>query len=101
MSRTDGSTRALLVAGALTGLVALGITAVYHVPRNNALDRIDAGSASAADAWQGYAPGWVAMNGVRAGMTKVEKPTKTPPRTPVPRAVARAAVRIRVVSMGP
>ena len=69
VSRTEGSTRALLVAGALTGLVAFGITAVYHVPRNNALDRIDASSAAAAGAWQGYAPGWVAMNGVRAGMS--------------------------------
>ena len=30
----DGSARALLVAGALTGVVALGVTAAYHVPRD-------------------------------------------------------------------
>jgi uncharacterized membrane protein len=66
LARSSGSARALLVAGALTGVVALGVTAAYHVPRNDALDRVDAGSAAAATAWQAYAPGWVAMNHVRA-----------------------------------
>ncbi len=70
LARSSGSTRALLVAGALTGVVALGVTAAYHVPRNDALDRVDAGSApAAAAAWQGYAPGWVAMNHVRAALS--------------------------------
>ena len=68
-ARSSGSARALLVAGALTGVVALGVTAAYHVPRNDALGRVDAGSAAAAAAWQGYAPGWVAMNHVRAALS--------------------------------
>ena len=68
---TDGSTRSLLVSGAVTGLAALAVTAAYHVPRNEALGRVDAGSAVAAQAWQGYAPGWVALNGVRAALSLV------------------------------
>src|SRR6478609_8540337 len=57
----------LVVSG--LGSVALGITAAYHVPRNDALGRVDAGSAAAAAVWQGYAPGWVAMNHVRAALS--------------------------------
>lgn len=69
LARSSGSTRALLVAGALAGVVALGVTAAYHVPRNDALGRVDATAPVAAAAWQGYAPGWVAMNHVRAALS--------------------------------
>lgn len=69
LARTSGSTRALLVAGAAAGVAAFAITAVYHVPRNNALDRTDAGSAAVAEAWHAYAPGWVAMNHVRTALS--------------------------------
>src|SRR3954452_12456747 len=68
-ARSSGSPRALLVAGALTGVVALGVTAAYHVPRNDALGRVDASSAAAAAAWQGYAPGWAAMKHWRAPLS--------------------------------
>jgi uncharacterized membrane protein len=66
---SHGSTRALLVAGAAAGVAAFAVTAAYHVPRNNALDRVDAGSAAAASAWSDYAPGWVTMNHVRTTLS--------------------------------
>lgn len=69
--RTTGSTRALLVAGALVGVVAMGVTVGYHVPRNDALGRVEPTSAAVAAAWQGYAPGWVTMNTVRAALSLV------------------------------
>ena len=64
-----GSTRALLVAGAAAGVAAFAVTAAYHVPRNNALDQVDAESAAAAVAWSEYEPGWVAMNHVRTTLS--------------------------------
>lgn len=71
LARTDGSVRVLLVAGAVTGVLAMAVTATYHVPRNDALARVDASSTAAAEAWAGYAPGWVAMNSVRAALSLV------------------------------
>jgi uncharacterized membrane protein len=69
LARTSGSTRALLVAGAAAGVTAFAITAAYHVPRNNALDRVDAQSSAVTEAWRAYAPGWVAMNHVRTALS--------------------------------
>jgi uncharacterized membrane protein len=51
---------ALLVAGSAVFLVgAIGVTIGYHVPLNDALAR---GSVT----WADYAPGWTALNHVRA-----------------------------------
>lgn len=69
LASTHGSTRALLVAGAAAGVAAFAVTAAYHVPRNNALDRVDAASAAAASAWSDYEPGWVTMNHVRTTLS--------------------------------
>ena len=30
------------IAGAAAGVAAFAVTAAYHIPRNNALDRVDA-----------------------------------------------------------
>ena len=50
------------------GLYLLGVlvvTAVYHVPRNNALAVVDPSAPDAADHWARYAAGWTAWNHVR------------------------------------
>jgi len=72
LTATNGSTRALVVGGAAAGVAAFAVTAGYHVPRNNALDRFDTSVASttaAATAWTDYEPGWVAMNHVRTTLS--------------------------------
>lgn len=56
-----------LLAGGLT--YALGtfvLTIAYHVPRNDALDRIDPRAADAAGRWAAYLSEWVPANTVRA-----------------------------------
>jgi uncharacterized membrane protein len=62
-----GTASALIVAAGvvyLGGLIAL--TGAYHVPRNNALDRVDAAGPEAAAAWRRYAGPWTRGNHVRA-----------------------------------
>ena len=62
-----GTASALIVAAGvvyLAGLIAL--TGAYHVPRNNALDRVDAAGPEAAAAWRRYAGPWTRGNHVRA-----------------------------------
>jgi uncharacterized membrane protein len=62
-----GTASALIVAAGvvyLGGLIAL--TGAYHVPRNNALDRVDAAGPEAASAWRRYAGPWTRGNHVRA-----------------------------------
>lgn len=54
--------------GAALYLAAFGLTALYHVPRNNALDRLPTApgeEANLAAAWAAYAPGWRRWNHVR------------------------------------
>lgn len=67
--RSEG--RWLLLAGAAAGVAAFAVTAGYHVPRNDALARIDPASAQAVAAWAAYQPGWTALNLVRATLTLV------------------------------
>ena len=71
LASTDGWTRALLVGGAAAGVAAFAVTAAYHVPRNNALDQVEADSSAAVAAWSDYEPGWVAMNHVRTALSLV------------------------------
>ena len=62
-----GSGSALpLLAGGLTYLVGtFGLTAGYHVPRNNALDTVDPSGTEAAALWTRYLHGWTRCNHVR------------------------------------
>lgn len=62
----DGGVSGFLIAGAATYLVAtFGLTMAYHVPRNNALDRVTAGTAEADRLWAAYQGEWTRMNHVR------------------------------------
>jgi uncharacterized membrane protein len=67
----SGSAKALIVAGAAAGVLALGVTAAYHIPRNNQLDTVAAASTEAGPAWELYCPGWVSMNHVRTALSLV------------------------------
>lgn len=60
-----GPGRGWLLAGAVAGAATFLITAAYHVPRNNALARVDAHSALAGPAWERYAAEWTRWNHVR------------------------------------
>lgn len=53
-------------AGGVAYLVTVGITIAYHVPRNDALGRIDPSSSVAATEWLRYARPWTTWNHVRA-----------------------------------
>jgi uncharacterized membrane protein len=56
-----------LLAGGASYLVGtIGLTLAYHVPRNEALARLDPGDAEAARHWARYLAGWTAWNHVRA-----------------------------------
>jgi uncharacterized membrane protein len=53
-----------LLGGALF-MVAIVLTVAYHIPRNNALERLDATSLEAPREWARYVSGWTAWNHVR------------------------------------
>ena len=53
------------LAGAALYLTTVVLTVVYHVPRNNALDRVAPDSTTAAEAWAQYLPSWAAANHIR------------------------------------
>ena len=53
------------VAGSALYLVAVVLTIVYHVPRNDALDAVDPGAAGAPADWDRYVSAWTAWNHVR------------------------------------
>ena len=55
----------LVLAGCVLYLVAFGITAAYHVPRNDELALVDPLTAGAAEVWRAYAGPWVLLNHVR------------------------------------
>lgn len=54
-----------LVASALYLVGVVVLTVVYHVPRNNRLDRVDPNSAAGKAYWATYLREWVRMNHVR------------------------------------
>lgn len=54
-----------LVAAGLYLVGTLGLTIVFHVPRNNDLDLLDAASPASIGAWRDYARVWTAGNHVR------------------------------------
>jgi len=55
----------LLVGAALYLLGSIAMTFAFHVPRNDALDRLDPRGPGAADHWRRYLIEWVAGNHVR------------------------------------
>jgi uncharacterized membrane protein len=57
---------AYLLAGSALDLVGvIGVTIAYHVPRNEALAKVDPESADAASHWTRYLASWSAGNHVR------------------------------------
>jgi uncharacterized membrane protein len=57
----------LRLAGGLCYLIgSFGITAAYHVPRNNAIDVLDPDHESSPAKWSTYLAEWVPWNHVRA-----------------------------------
>ncbi|WP_117000299.1 DUF1772 domain-containing protein [Desertimonas flava] len=66
LGRLDETAAVLqLVAGILYIVGAIVLTMVYHVPRNNALLRLDPDAPASIDAWRHYASTWTAWNHVR------------------------------------
>ena len=55
----------LLVGSGLYLLGVIVVTGAFHIPRNDALDAVDATSSSAATAWHTFVGPWVAGNHVR------------------------------------
>jgi uncharacterized membrane protein len=55
----------LLVGGALYLAGVVLLTIAYHVPRNDALAKLDPNSAEAASYWKQYVTSWTAANHVR------------------------------------
>ena len=55
----------LLAGGALYLAGAFGVTALFNVPRNNALARASAGDPESARLWADYLATWTAWNHVR------------------------------------
>jgi uncharacterized membrane protein len=53
------------LAGSVLYLVCILLTGVYHVPRNNALARVDPESPDGAATWRRYLAEWVRWNHVR------------------------------------
>ena len=53
------------LAGCALYLVAIVLTAAYHVPRNDALDAVNPQSAGAAATWSHYVTAWTTWNHVR------------------------------------
>ncbi len=57
----------LLAASALYLVGTLGLTMIYHVPRNDALAAVEPERADAAGRWARYVAEWTRWNHVRAG----------------------------------
>jgi uncharacterized membrane protein len=65
LARWDDAGSGHLLAGGLLYAIPIALTAVYHVPRNNALALVDAEAPGADAAWRHYATGWVRWNHLR------------------------------------
>jgi uncharacterized membrane protein len=61
----DETAAVYVLLGCALYLVGIVLTIGYHIPRNLALDVVDADSAGAADAWARYHRAWTAWNHVR------------------------------------
>jgi uncharacterized membrane protein len=67
----------LLGGSALYLLGTILLTIAYHVPRNEALARVDPHSACAESHWRRYLSGWTAWNHVRAAAALAAAATLT------------------------
>ena len=54
-----------LVSGGALYLLSTAVTVAYHVPRNEALDRVDPSGSDAVARWTGYAAEWTNGNHLR------------------------------------
>jgi uncharacterized membrane protein len=69
--RSDVPAAGWRLVGAGSYLATVALTIAYHVPRNDALGRLDPSAADAAAAWLRYADGWTAWNHVRTATSVV------------------------------
>ncbi len=53
------------LAGSALYLSCIALTGGYHVPRNNALDRVDRAAAGAQEIWHRYLVEWTRWNHAR------------------------------------
>jgi uncharacterized membrane protein len=67
----------LLVGSALYLVGTVLLTIAYHVPRNEALARVEPHSADAESHWTRYLSGWTTWNHVRAGAALAAAATLT------------------------
>lgn len=56
----------VLAAAPIYVLSVIGLTATYHVPRNNAIDRLDAAAPASEPLWRRYRVEWTRVNHLRA-----------------------------------
>jgi uncharacterized membrane protein len=64
-SALDTKAGVLRLVGAGLYLLVIVVTAVYHVPHNNALGLLDPQAASSVHEWSSYVSGWTVWNHVR------------------------------------
>jgi uncharacterized membrane protein len=63
----DGTVRLLILLGCALYLVgSFLLTGAYHIPKNDALDKVDPHAADAAKVWADFMKAWVPWNSVRA-----------------------------------
>ena len=73
-----GDASPYVLAGGLLYIVgSFGLTAAYHVPRNEALATLEPHSAEAESHWRGYLSGWTAWNHLRAATALAAAATLT------------------------
>ena len=66
-TRLDEPDAPLVLAGSALYLVGcMVVTIGYHIPRNQALDRLDPAAPASAAAWEAFVPAWVRVNHVRS-----------------------------------
>jgi uncharacterized membrane protein len=63
--RLDESVARWQLAGSAAYVAGTLLTIAWHIPRNDALDRVDPAAPDAGGAWQRYAATWTAWNHVR------------------------------------
>jgi uncharacterized membrane protein len=65
LPRLDEPAAKLQLTGSVLYLAAVAVTAIYHVPHNDALAKLDPSGASGTAEWVRYSSGWTAWNHVR------------------------------------
>jgi uncharacterized membrane protein len=67
----DDASPYVLAGGLLYIVGSFGLTVAYHVPRNEALDRVEPTGTTASDHWARYVREWTTGNHVRAAAAVV------------------------------